>query len=322
MVERMAPRCGAMIWLALALIAAAPACAHRAARGAPKGWPADADWIVDGRTGQRGGFDRMIEDLAGADVVFIGEDHHNPHHHEAQRRIAEALLARKPRLALGMEMLQTDAQATADRWVSGEIDLDAFLRETDWRRTWAFPIELYRPILELAREKKMPVVALNTPSATVKRVREVGVDGLAPEERAALPEMDLTSADYQALFREAFGKFHEMPEDRFQRFFSIQVLWDETMAESVARAMRDDAAGSRRPMVVLAGYMHLTRRLGIPSRVERRLPAVKSRVVLAVPVEEDTPDEIRSAVSRRDADWLWITPDGEEPKLGRARADR
>lgn len=289
---------------ALAVMLAASGCAHRAARGAPTGWPA-ADWIVDGRTGERVPFERMLEDLAAADVVFVGEDHHNPHHHEAQRRIAEALFARKPDLAIGLEMLQLEAQPIADRWVAGELELDVFVAETAWERTWGFPIALYRPILELAKTKHVPIVALNANERTVKRLRETGIEGLTAEERAALPEMDLTNEAHRDWVREAMGAHHAMKVDRFERAYSIQVLWDETMADSVARATR--------PMVVLAGTGHLIRRMGIPARVTRRTPAAKTRVVLALPVLENTPKEIRAAVREHDADWLWITPDEEHP---------
>ena len=284
-----------------------PACAHRDTRGAPAGWPASAEWIVDGRTGERAGFEAMIDDLAKADVVFVGEDHGNPHHHEAQRRIAVALLERNPRLTIGMEMLQTDSQAAADRWVEGAIDLETFLREIDWRRTWGFPIELYRPLLELAREKRVPIVAHNATEATVQRLREAGIEGLTPEERTALPEMDLRNEAHQEWVRQAFRAHHDMPEAQFQRFYAIQVLWDETMAESIARVQRETG----RPMIVFAGTGHLIRRLGIPSRLERRNEDLKTRVVLAVPAVENTPHEIRSSVEAGDADWLWITPDAD-----------
>jgi uncharacterized iron-regulated protein len=68
-----------------------------------------------------------------------------------------------------------------------------------------------------------------------------------------------------------------------------------------------------RPVVVLAGTGHLIRRMGTPSRVERRVPGVKTRVVLALPVLQNTPREIRASVEQHDADWLWITPDEDAP---------
>lgn len=287
----------------VALLAAG--CAHHA-RGAPKGWP-ESEWIVDGRTGERSAFDAMIDDLATADVVFVGEDHHNEHHHVAQRRIAEALLARHPDLAIGLEMMQTDAQPIADKWVSGALALDEFRRETNWDRTWGFPLKLYKPILELARDRHVPLVALNAPESVVKQVRELGVDGLPPEVRARLPEMDLSNEAHRTWVKKAMGAHHALNAGRFERAYSIQVLWDETMAETTAKTV--SRSTPPRKMLVFAGTGHLIRRMGIPSRVERRVPGVKTRVVLALPIVDDTPSEIRASVEEKDGDWLWITPD-------------
>lgn len=293
----------AAVALTLPLVAG---CAHRA-RGAPKGWP-DSEWIVDGRTGEKAAFEAMIDDLAQADVVFVGEDHHNEHHHLAQRRIAEALLARHPDLAIGMEMMQTDAQHVADQWVAGALDLDAFRKASDWDRTWGFPLRLYVPILELAQKKRVPLIALNAPEGMVKAIRESGVEGLPPDLKAKLPEMDLSNATHREWVKQAMGAHHAVNADRFERAYSIQVLWDETMAETTTKALRGPPP---RKMVVFAGTGHVLRGMGVPSRVERRSPGVKTRVVLALPVLEDTPSEIRASVEARDGDWLWITPDAE-----------
>lgn len=306
-------RAAAALLPMILLPALAAGCAART-KGAPEGWPAQTDWIVDGRTGAPATFAEMMADLQGADVVFIGEDHSNPHHHEAQRRIAEVLVATHRDLAFGFEMLQTVAQPAADRWVAGTIDVDGFVQETDWRRTWGFPIELYLPLFELAKKHGRPVLALNTPEELVKRVREVGVEGLSPEEKKALPELDLDDAAHQEWVRAAFAAHHSLPEDRFRRFYAIQVLWDETMAEEIARAIRpkQEPGGAPRHVVVFAGTGHLIRRLGIPSRLERRVPGAKTRVVLALPALENTPREIRRSVETKDADWMWITPDVED----------
>lgn len=285
----------------LLLASAAAACLPTRPLGSPEGWPR-ADWIVDARTGEKTHFDALIADLSSADVIFVGEDHDNPHHHEMQRRIASALLEKRPDLAVGLEMLQTTYQPAADRYVSGAIDLDAFAEETKWKRNWGFPIALYRPILELAREKKAPLIALNAPEAHVKRVREAGVDGLTPEDREMLPELDFGNARHEAFVRNAIEKHHSMSEDRIRRAYAVQVLWDETMAETTVKAMKN-GGGTRRPVMVIAGTGHVINRLGIPSRVERRVPDAKTRVVLALPRQA-----VKGAIAKVEGDWLWVAP--------------
>jgi uncharacterized iron-regulated protein len=296
----------------LALLLVAAGCAPRA-HGRN---PAKGDWIVDGRSGQEAAFTALVDDLAGADVVFVGEDHDNPFHHEVERRIASAMLERHPDLAMGMEMLQIPAQPIADKWVAGGMTIDDLAKELDWDRTWGFPMKLYAPLFDLARSRQMRLFALNAPDTLVKKITKGGIEGLSPEEKAALPEMDLGNKAHEDYVRQAFSSFHQLPEDRFQRFYSVQVLWDETMADRTVHAMRsrpgaeaiDDQAPPTRPMVVFAGTGHLIRRLGIPSRVERRVPGVKTRVVLAISAGGDEKPDLPDAVAQKDADWLWLTP--------------
>jgi uncharacterized iron-regulated protein len=56
--------------------------------------------------------------------------------------------------------------------------------------------------------------------------------------------------------------------DGFERFFAAQVLWDETIAETIAQTYQQQPD---RPIVVLAGQMHIIYDWGVPSRVQRRL---------------------------------------------------
>ena len=52
----------------------------------------------------------------------------------------------------------------------------------------------------------------------------------------------------------------------FENFYQSQILWDETMAHSAARFMREKPEYQ---MVVLAGVEHIMYGSGIPSRIER-----------------------------------------------------
>ncbi len=70
-------------------------------------------------------------------------------------------------------------------------------------------------------------------------------------------------------------------------FLRIQTLWDETMAENIARTMAEQGPDHR--MVVMAGGNHIRYGFGIPRRVYRRLPTsyilIGSREI-AIPAEK------------------------------------
>ncbi|MDH4100990.1 MAG: ChaN family lipoprotein, partial [Nitrospirota bacterium] len=65
-----------------------------------------------------------------------------------------------------------------------------------------------------------------------------------------------------------------------ERFLQVQLLWDETMAESVANYLK---ANRDHKMVVLAGGGHVQYGLGIPKRAFRRHPASYSIVMPITP---------------------------------------
>lgn len=256
--------------------------------------------IVDLRTGREASFEAMVNDSMGARAVYVGEEHDRPEHHELQAAVVRALHRRDRSLAIGMEMFQRPFQAALDDWVAGRIDEEELLARTEWEERWGFGFEMYRPILEHAREHRIPVVALNAPREVTRAIARGGLEALTVEQRATLPELDLDDARHRALVEEALAGHHGMDETTLERFYTAQVVWDETMAEAVAETLA--APDAPRRMVVLAGGMHVREGRGIPQRAARR-GAEPMRIVL--PISED--DEVaawRGPREERPADWL------------------
>jgi membrane-associated protease RseP (regulator of RpoE activity) len=72
---------------------------------------------------------------------------------------------------------------------------------------------------------------------------------------------------YLERLRAVYGEHPQNPHSDFGRFVSIQVLWDETMADTAARYLGEHPD---RTLVVLAGKGHVAWGSGIPARVTRR----------------------------------------------------
>jgi uncharacterized iron-regulated protein len=247
-------------------------------------------------------FDRVVDDLLRARAIYVGERHDHRPHHVLQYRIVEALHARDPSLAVGMEMFQVPFQDALDAWGRGEIDEETLLERTEYAKRWGYDFDLYRPILELARARGIPVVALNAPSELSREVAAQGLDGLAEDVRAELPEMDLGDHAHRALVMDALAAHGDMDEAMLERFYQAQVLWDETMARGAARTLAGPEAPAR--IVVLAGAMHVRGGHGIPRRAARR-GASPYRVVLptdAVEAPEGPP------TNASPAHWWWHPP--------------
>jgi hypothetical protein len=157
------------------------------------------------------------------------------------------------------------------------VDEKQLLRDTEYYRRWRFDFRLYAPILEYARENRLPVVALNLPAELTSKVGREGISGLTEAERKELPEeIDRSDTAYEARLRKVFDHHPVRGGHGFENFIDVQLLWDEGMAERAADYLR---AHPDYNLVVLAGAGHLAYGQGIPRRLTRRLD-VESAIVL------------------------------------------
>lgn len=231
--------------------------------------------------------EKLLDELARADVVCIGEEHDNPHSHWAELRILEGLVERRAmtgrQLGLGLEMVETSKQEVLDRFSEGDIDAQELEKELDWEASWGWAFAYYRPTLELARERGVAIVALNVPRELPRAVSRKGVDGLDPEQAKKLPELDLGDAAHRDWFkRQMHG--HPSPHASADNMYAAQVVWDEGMAQAAARWLGDAIPGKQ--LVILAGGGHC-HALAIPKRLARRTHArVASVRPIALPAAE------------------------------------
>ncbi|MBD2102722.1 ChaN family lipoprotein [Leptolyngbya sp. FACHB-261] len=247
--------------------------------------------------------EQVITDLAKAQVVYLGETHDSVEDHRAQLEILEQLYQRQPRLAIGLEMFQRPFQPQLDRYRRGEITLEQLRQLSEYDQRWGFDWQLIVPILEFARQHNLPLIALNAPIELTRMVARQGLAAVSPELRGQLPREIQVDRDgpYRAWLQRSFEA--HAPNTRrsaaFTNFLTAQILWDETMAETVADTVRAQPQGL---VVVLAGSSHIAYGFGIPSRVARRLPDVRQRsVLLSVGAVPDLPQPVSQSV----ADYLW-----------------
>jgi len=214
---------------------------------------------------------RMLELTRGIRVLYVGETHDNPASHRLQLELLERMHRDSPgAVALGMEMFNRAQQQALDRWVAGELTEKQFLKQAAWHRNWRMDYRLYRPLLDFARENRIPVIALNAAREQVVALRANDPDDLSEELRLSLPELDMEDPYQKAMTEAVFGghaKGKSIPEG----FHRIQTLWDETMGQSVARYL-GGPTGEHMRMLVVAGGNHIRYGFGIPRRAFKRLP--------------------------------------------------
>lgn len=214
------------------------------------------------------GLSEVIEKVASKRIVYVGEAHDNFSHHEVQLQVLQGLYRKDPKIAVGMEMFHRPFQKALDDYTSGAIDERTFLKRSEYFKRWSIDYNLYKPILDFARAKRLPVIALNLRREIVEKVSKGGLDSLSKEEQQEIPQdLDFSDPSYRERLEEAFRNHPNSEAKKFEFFYQAQLLWDETMAESIDVFLKKNPEFR---MVVIAGSGHLSYGSGIPKRAFRR----------------------------------------------------
>jgi uncharacterized iron-regulated protein len=221
---------------------------------------------------------KIIEQLKTANIVYLGETHDSDSDHQQQLAIIQTLFKHKSRVAIGMEMFQRPAQPIIDRYLAGKITAAELRQQTEFDQRWGYKWELYAPMLEFAKANRLPIIALNTPIEITRKVAKQGLESLTPAELEYIPpiaEIDRSNAKYQQMILESYQQHAgivSINSKSFDRFYTAQLLWDETMAERTANFFKQNPDYQ---IIVLAGRSHIIDGYGIPDRVQRRLKQLK-----------------------------------------------
>jgi len=213
--------------------------------------------------------DDIFPKLRGRRVIYVGEQHEKYPHHMNQLMIIKKLNEAGIKLAVGMEMFQVPYQEALDDYLAGRIDERTFLKKSAYFDKWRFDYNLYKPIIDYLKKEGIPLVALNIEGDITRKVARSGLSGLSEADKRQLPsEMDFSDSRYREDLLKVF-QLHENQHQlkEFDYFLQAQILWDETMAESVHRFL---ASHPDTNLVVLAGNGHLKNKYGIPNRAFRR----------------------------------------------------
>lgn len=237
---------------------------------------------------------QVVESVRDKRIIYVGENHTDYAHHNVQLEVIKALYNKGGKLAIGMEMFQRPFQKALDDYMAGNINEKEFLKRSEYFKRWKYDYNLYKPILDFAREKKIPAIALNQKKEIVDKVSRQGIDNLTAEEKKAIPaQIDLTDKDYRDRLKEVFSLHAKGNIGNFDYFLQAQVLWDETMSQAIDDYFRGNPELMKDgQMVVLAGGGHLAFGSGIPKRTYRRNGYSYSILLNDYDIEKDVADYI------------------------------
>jgi len=254
-------------------------------------------------TSNQKSFADIIAQLSDFSVIYVGEGHTNYEDHLLQLEIIRALYLHDPQLAIGMEMFTRPTQPVLDRYLAGELDEKAFLKESHYFKSWRFDYRLYRDIINFAKHNNIPIIALNLEKDIASQVfKDGGPNSLDDEDAVLLPaDRKLDEPGYRERIETAFMMHAGQGQnDDFSSFLQAQALWDETMAETIVEYLQNHPDER---MVIIAGQGHVDRNNAIPPRVNRRLSVPQTVVI----------NSHGSATESETADFIFFSPPASLP---------
>lgn len=256
----------------------------------------------------------LLDVLATADFVLLGERHDHPDHHGLQARILRALVARGRRPAVAFEMLDAD-DASAIEAVEAMADGDTATRAAALREAVAWDQSgwpdwaLYAPVFEAALAEALPIVPANLARAELHAIGRGGAAALAPERRAQLGLDEPADPDEFRALAEQIREAHcgHAPDAALERMVDVQRAWNAQLAASLAAAATSGGA------VLIAGSEHVRRDRGAPRRLAQLAPDARIATLGFVEIDPRDTDALPDASAP--FDFLWLTPrlDLEDP---------
>lgn len=229
-------------------------------------------------------FGQMISGLSGYEIVLFGEMHNDAIIHWLELKAEKALFQRKDgKLILGAEMFERDNQPQVDSFLSGTLN-EKELKGT--ARLWPNFHTDYKPLLDFAREHRVPFIATNVPRRYAAIVAKNGPDTLntLPENEkvfmARLPvHVDMKTPGYP----EMMDMIKDHAGDKAMDFVAAQAIKDATMAESILKNRR-----KRHLFLHFNGNYHSKEYGGIYWYLKQAKK--KLRIAVISVIESDAPD--------------------------------
>ncbi len=272
-------------------------------------------------TGDSASLDDIVAEMGRHQVVFIGEAHDDPTGHMLEAELLQRAYqtfrparsngeASRP-VALSLEFFQRDVQPVLDEYLAGLITEAAFRADS---RPWPRYETDYRPLIELAKARGLPVIAANAPRRYASRVTLHGRESLydlSPEALATLAPLPYgqPSDAYRDQWIRVISEVMQeegrkcglpIPEpepgeepvqapapvgshDTMGNQLHSQALWDATMAYWIS----DHLAREPDALVLhMVGAFHVARGTGTPEHLEAYRPGTTRMIIVVRPVAD------------------------------------
>lgn len=231
----------------------------------------------------------VITDMQTKDVLFYGEEHNDSVTHYLERTIFELMYNQyKEKLALSMEMFDRDVQPVMNEYLGGFLREKAFLKDA---RVWNNYRD-YRPMIELAKDKKLHVICANGAgrySNLAGRKGQKALSELPPESKAFFAPLpyDTAKGAYYEKLQEMSGHTPASKADTAKKTVAVnpmgsfnlvmaQSLWDATMAWSISENLKKHAGIK---IMQVNGRFHSDEGFAVVTQLKKYDPSAKVLII-------------------------------------------
>lgn len=232
-------------------------------------------------------YEKMIEKISAADVVFFGELHDNPVAHWLEYEItADLYKVAGERLVMGAEMFEADNQLLLNEYLGSEYEADKFEAEV---KLWKNYKTDYKPLVEFAKENKLPFIATNVPRRYASMVSRGGfeeLDSLSAEAKRYLAPLPISYDPELKCYKDMLS-MHGMPGMGGKPNLNLpkaQAVKDATMGYFISENLP-----SGKIFIHYNGSYHSDNYLGIVHYLKLFRPGIKVATITTV-LQDDIGD--------------------------------
>lgn len=247
----------------------------------------------------------LMSRINAANILLLGEVHDNRLHHAFQLKLLQAQLDSGSRPSLLMEQFDGESQASLDASLANINREDAFSRAADLIKFGDW--KLYAPLLSIAVDNKLPIIAANIENAKLQPVMRQGFNAYDPADLKRIRVNEVWSDDRNDYLSQHIEGTH---------CGQISPQWRAGLVrgQRLRDALMVDAAVSSfgRGIVAIVGRNHARRDIGLPLYFAARRPSTS---ILSIGLVEVVPGQespqayaAETATGEAPYDVLWFSP--------------
>lgn len=246
------------------------------------------------KKGKKVSYAKLLKSAVNSDVVLFGEYHNNAIAHWLELELTKDVAAQKE-IVLGAEMLEADNQKQLNQYLNDQINQKQL---DSTARLWPNYKTDYKPLVDFAKENKLPFIATNIPRRYASLVSKKGLEALetlTEEEKSWIAPLPIP---YDANLPGYVNMIKMMGDHASPNMPKAQAVKDATMAHFILKYQKANAV-----FIHYNGTYHSDNFEGIYWYLKKSKPELKITTIATI---EQKDIEKISAEEYNKADYILV----------------